>query len=555
MSYFRTIKIKQWLAIFSLFVILAFVISNYDQANLRKRIPNLMTNTHVKSPVTTPSLSTLTPILDTSAQQQQHSSSSSPPLPYLAYSSMPFMKYNRLSIRHQQILTSALAHIRLGYVANRTPYYDTPPLLLLYSCKDDENDNEHIDKQKMSDANHEKKNDNSNHCGTLEQRLISIANSYYFSMLQQGSAFAFDMTSPVRLEWFFESSPNYMSMNVDQAKLYLSKVSTTTKVLEEDSSSNNNNRKVKSAMEDYLEAVNQEQLEQRNFLQEYTVKGVTILHTNTDTWSSVSSPSSVVPQWMSMTRNPSMKALRDKYRLNHLPQPQSDAFWIISRLLFSKPTPAMRELLTPYYDLMGGKFELWHDGTDLSLTGNSVLSPLDPRNTKVSQSFIDTKKDWFRVGLRVTAANQVKCAVQHAVRVCDKEEGTSCHVFVSTSTETLLRQVKSEFNKKNSSIYIHAVEEKRYRFNDLNHEKQDTVLGVDRQFNLFADSEEERYRKLYARVFMDWMILARMDYLIGPSSSDFIKTAAWTAQVQTDIITTTSDIDSAHCQIIPMSDW
>jgi hypothetical protein len=105
-------------------------------------------------------------------------------------SSLESPDLNRLDAKHQQLLTSALAHIRLRYIANRTPDYSTPPLLVLYSCK----------VRQYS-------------CGPLSERLINTTNHYYLSMLQQGSAFAYDMVLPVRFEWFFEPLPSYMSMN------------------------------------------------------------------------------------------------------------------------------------------------------------------------------------------------------------------------------------------------------------------------------------------------------------------------------------------------------
>jgi hypothetical protein len=47
------------------------------------------------------------------------------------------------------------------------------------------------------------------------------------------------------------------------------------------------------------------------------------------------------------------------------------------------------------------------------------------------------------------------------------------------------------------------------------------------------------------------VILTRMDYLVGPQADDFIKTAAWAAQVQTDLLMD----DTASCQFKPMMDW
>lgn len=380
---------------------------------------------------------------------------------------------SRLDSKHQQLLSSALAHIRLGYVANRTPHYSTPPLLVLYSCKT-----------------------KAYPCGSLSDRLISITNHYYFSMLQQGSAFAYDMTLPVRFEWFFEPLPGYMSMNVDQANYYL----------------NQEQKKIKQEP-----LLSKKDLVLRRFLEEYQEQGVTIV--NTTVWKG---------DWIEFKKNPSMQALRDKYRLNHLPQ-KSDWFWIVSQLLFSQPTPELKSFLAPYQEIMGGKIDK-----------STSLSPLDPDSQATTAEF--RSKGWFRIGLRLAHYKEedMDCIVRHIVQVCQATtQDRSCHVFLSTSDRTLFNRARKELS---AVVSVHAVAE-RYGFADLNESPESHG-----QLGLF-ESEGSRLKKDYARVFMDWLILTKMDYLIGQENDDYIKTVAWAAQVQTDLI------DERQCKIRPMTDW
>ncbi|KAI8091399.1 uncharacterized protein B0P05DRAFT_527347 [Gilbertella persicaria] len=387
---------------------------------------------------------------------------------------LPSYNSNRLTPTRRQLLISALAHIRLGYVANRTPPYSTPPLLVLYTCKQ------------------------STLCGPLEERLMSITNGYYFSMLQQGSAFAYDMTAPVRFEWFFESMPSYMVMTTDQADYYTQK--TELHQLKHEGS------------------MTSDELKQRNFLQDYERDGTTIV--STTEWQG---------HWMDFKLNPSMKALRDKYRLNHLPL-ASDWFWIVSQLLFSKPSSYLREQLLPYQELMGGKIEL-----------SETLSPFDPDHHRMTPAF--AAKHWLRIGLRIKhdENSDIPCLANHVANLCHRRsQYAACHVFISAPTRPLFDKLRIEMKKYN--VNIHAVAE-GFEFRELNMESSSKP-------NLF---EPNQLKKSYARTFMDWVILSRMDYLVGQEQDGFLKTAAWAAQVHTDI--SKHKTDSSHCQIIPMPDW
>ncbi|KAI8990141.1 hypothetical protein BDB01DRAFT_780164 [Pilobolus umbonatus] len=400
--------------------------------------------------------------------------------------------FSRLNSQRRQLLSSALAHIRLGYTANRTPIYSTPPLLIVYSCKDSSNI----------------------HCGTLDERLIDITNSYFFSMLQQGSAFANDMTYPVQFDWYFEALPFYMTMHHEQAEHYLSKA-------------NNSTVKVESI------SLGSEYLQTESFPDVYTDRNISIVVT--PYWQG---------NWMDMKANPSLKAQRDKFRLNHITL-KSDWFWLSSRLLFSKPASGwFLTQLEPYRGIMGGK-----------LQSGEGLSPLDPDN---SISPKNNPPKWLRIGIRLTKSStegDAFCLASHAANVCSETIGKSednersCHVFLSAPTaksinilRTALKRLKQETDQL---ITIHSVSD-QYPYFDL-----DTLPDAQTPSTLYQPAENG-LKHQYARTFMDWIILSRMDYLIGHKNDGFLKTAAWAAQVQTDVKVNT---DNNSCRIVPLADW
>ncbi|KAG2236484.1 hypothetical protein INT48_003275 [Thamnidium elegans] len=360
----------------------------------------------------------------------------------------------RLSLDHQQLLNAALAHIRLAYVANRTPHYSTPPLLVLYTVRKD------------------------NQQKPLDQRLLDIVNAYFFSMLQPGSAFAYDMLWPVKIEWFFTSLPNYMSMNTDQAAFY----------------------KERTEPHQYrFESTPNYDLLEKSFTDHYSSQGIKIV--STTNWSDTA--------WMVMRENPSMRYARDRYRLNHLPQ-KSDWFWIASQLLFSRPEGGwFSQQLEGYRDIMGGRLEL-----------SESLSLWDPQSKRVTPEL--ASKHWLRIGIRVTSIQEqeLECLVDHVVNICQQSQA-SCHVFISASNRLLLKSIRNKLNIH--QIAVHAVAE-GFGFADLNDLPENNL-----DHSIF-DTDENRLKRDYARTFMDWIILSRMDYLVGQHDDGFLKTAAWAAQ-------------------------
>ncbi|KAI7901616.1 uncharacterized protein BX663DRAFT_513447 [Cokeromyces recurvatus] len=376
---------------------------------------------------------------------------------------------DRLTSSRLKILLSALAHIRLGYVANRTPYYSIPPLLIVYSCKRNQT------------------------CGSFDKRMLDVVNSYYFSMLQQGSAFAYDMTWPVKWEWYFESSPSYMAMNSDQAKYYIEKIESSHQLLQENT-------------------LTQLELQQRSFLEDYKRNQVSIV--NVRQWQG---------DWIHLAQNPSMKPLRDKYRLNHLQQ-KSDWFWLASRILFSRPTERFAKLLEPYRDLLGER-------VDMSIKDIPALDNYG----QVIRTSLTHKRGWFRIGLRVNEKKHVTCLVNHIIHICRKRQ--HCHIFISADSRDQLNLLRAHF-RRSSTVAVHVIAE-GYEFINLDH------LSVDQ------NEDQTRLVKKFARPFMDWTILSRLDYLVGFENDQFLKTAAWASQVHTDVISSSFN----HCKIAPMTDW
>ncbi|ORE05864.1 hypothetical protein BCV72DRAFT_330039 [Rhizopus microsporus var. microsporus] len=339
------------------------------------------------------------------------------------------------SRRHR--ITSVLAHIRTSYVTNRTPDISTPPLLILYSCKPNQQ------------------------CGTLAERMLDITHAYYNTMLHpKDAAFAYDMIYPVQFEWFLEPSPGYMAMRTWQAQYYLNRTEHQDVT--------------------YIPIINEASLAdvpQR-------IIGTTVWQERTN--------------W-----NKTAAGKAGQYGLSRLAM-KSDWFLIVSRLLFYRPTDWLSQQLEPYRELMGGQVRLG-EGLNMLDPHNAILPPSHP--------------SWFRVGVRVTDMGDVDRTAAQVQQVCVG----NCHVFISATSPGALARMRQRLLGVCS---VHAVAE-GHSFEDL-----DTPPKTWRMFQ----SDEEQLKKQYARVFMDWMILTRMDYLIGREDDQLLKVAAWSAQVQTDVM-------------------
>ncbi|KAI7854985.1 hypothetical protein BDC45DRAFT_568775 [Circinella umbellata] len=202
------------------------------------------------------------------------------------------------------LLASVLAHIQSGYVSNRTPDFDTPPLLVLYSCR------------------------KPNQCGTFEERLLSMTTAYLFALLWDGAAFGIDMDAPVKFDWYYQTTLGYMSMNEGQVNYYLDKAE----------------KNDPSSILD-LDTMSAQELESTNFMTQYRNDNVKILRCGQ--WEN----------WKALLKNPSVWRYRDKYQLQKLTQ--SQVFYIVHQILFRKPSDWLASHLGPYRDLMGG--EMYRD--------------------------------------------------------------------------------------------------------------------------------------------------------------------------------------------------
>ncbi|KAI9275520.1 hypothetical protein BDA99DRAFT_495683 [Phascolomyces articulosus] len=214
------------------------------------------------------------------------------------------------------LLTSVLAHIQSGYVANRTPDFDTPPLLVLYSCR------------------------KANACGTFEERLLSMTTAYLFALVWDGAAFGIDMDAPTKFDWYYEMTLGYMSLNEGQVNFYLDKAE------KEDPS---------SILD--LDKMSAKELETTDFMTQYRSDNVKILRCGQ--WEN----------WKALLNNPSVWRYRDKYQLQHLTPPE--IFYIVHQILFRKPSHWLAGHLGPYLDLMGG--EMYRDPIQKKPTPNESI--------------------------------------------------------------------------------------------------------------------------------------------------------------------------------------
>ncbi|KAI9302289.1 hypothetical protein BJ944DRAFT_270172 [Cunninghamella echinulata] len=412
-------------------------------------------------------------------------------------------QHSRLTDERLLLLYSALGHMKIGYVTNRTPDIDTPPLTIMYSCKS----------SLMG-------------CGSFGTRLMNIIQSYYFAMLIEGTAYTTDMSYPVDFNAYFESKPGYMALLPQQIYKYINELQSKDRQL-----LNNTMQTMElvSPSEDQPTAFSY-----RDYYRDQKVSIVQITQ-----WAADST-------WSSFHESATFKPLRDKYRLNHFTT--SEWVWLINRLLFH-PTEWLTNQLQPHRLLMGG-----------TIGYSESLSLKDPQQ-QLDSTVITT---WYRIGvhLDVPAAiypdeeerikkgkEMISCLLPYIQRLCEiqKEKNNKlCHIFVSSTTPFLHNHFQSQFiNKKKSFMTLHTIDE-QYPFIDLD---QPLIDVASSKKSLF-ESDDHTLKVAYARSVMDWLILSRMDYLLGPEDNELFKTAAWVAQVQTELVS-----NSHTCQIDLLRDW
>ncbi|KAL0088560.1 hypothetical protein F4703DRAFT_1735233 [Phycomyces blakesleeanus] len=210
---------------------------------------------------------------------------------------------SRLTQERRALLASVLAHIRIGYVANRTPDTDTPPLVVIYRCKETKCE--------------------------FALNLKAISTAYLFAMLQEGAAMGFLMGNiPLQWEWYFEPVPRYMALSTQQTSMYRERANPETI---------------------YSMEISTQVLANTDFASQFRSKQVRILEaTHWGRWTALKTS-----QWM--------KPMRGKYRIDELSE--SEWFWVASRLLFN-PTDWLLEQLKPFEMLLGGHLR-WSDSLAL----------------------------------------------------------------------------------------------------------------------------------------------------------------------------------------------
>ncbi|ORX55088.1 hypothetical protein DM01DRAFT_1335386 [Hesseltinella vesiculosa] len=339
-----------------------------------------------------------------------------------------------------------------------------------------------------------------------------MMHSYYFSMLLDGSAYTWDATWPVDLNHYFVAHPGYMKLPSNQGQQYLTNL--RDQALDRQFSNKTTEVMRLSPDVDYLQQFRSEA--------DASAK-ITILQTtrwHVDTWTTLSS-------------SPSMNQLRGKYRLNELAQ--SEWFWIMHRLLLN-PNDWLSSKLLPFERLMGGSVKY----------GESV-SAMEAGN----QVHVDVARDWFRLGLRLVDSTalddkQLDCLWHQVRHLCDVSDKKEYHVYLASTSASLLQRFKKRLPKKTQpsspSFTLHTLPD-TFPFVSWD-TSSSTAVGKP----LFGVSEDQ-LKATYARPLMDWLILSRMDYLVGMDQDPDIMTAAWAAQVQTDLLAQHS------CQFLPMTTW
>ncbi|CAO3652876.1 unnamed protein product [Cunninghamella blakesleeana] len=437
--------------------------------------------------------------------------------------------YSRLSDEKLLLLYSALGHMKIGYVTNCTPDIDTPPLTIMYSCKSD----------LMG-------------CGSFGTRMMNIIQSYYFAMFLDGTAYTIDMDYPLDFHHYFEAKPGNMALLPQQIYKYIDELDKKGNHLL------NNTMQTMSFInnDDNNDIITT--TKNKKYRDYYLDQKIAIIQVNQ--WDTMNT-------WHGLQTIEDFKPLRDKYRLNHLTE-KSEWVWLIHRLLFH-PTEWLMNQLQPYRLLMGGQIGF---GDSLSL--KDPQQQLDP----------NVITSWFRIGLYLdlptssssynnnnninnngknhpylneeeeikNGKQMISCWMGYIQRLCEIEKtkrNKSCHVFIASKSSFYLDQFRYQFQQRKYTLQplmtIHHLDDS-YPFMDLDQPLTDIASSKKSLF----ETDEHTLKFTYARSIMDWLILSKMDYLLGPEQNDFIKLAAWSAQVQTDLL---SNIHS--CKTNLFRDW
>ncbi|KAH8555936.1 hypothetical protein BGW37DRAFT_479136 [Umbelopsis sp. PMI_123] len=306
-------------------------------------------------------------------------------------SALQHVTSNEVHSQNQHKINRVIAHLSTKYVPNRTPYEDAPSLMILYSC-------------------------NTLPCGTWVQRLKDITTAFFLGVSLDGTAYAVDMTAPIRLEWFFDIDPAGSAMTTDQAHHYLQFHGQSKTSVAVDGSLDN----TVLANED-LKTL-------------YQKEGTRIVQTQH------------LGNWSQLVKNPVLSKALKSYDLQTLNE--QEWFVVARRFLFAKPSAWFRQVLQPYHSILGGRID-----PPRSLS----LNDPDTRQTQEERTL-------YRIGVHITDPSQAPCLAKYAQHVCKTQAGErKCYLFVSSSNSDSMQAMRKITSDKLTIRTVDAT----YDYRDL----------------------------------------------------------------------------------------
>ncbi|OAE21103.1 hypothetical protein AXG93_3661s1280 [Marchantia polymorpha subsp. ruderalis] len=201
--------------------------------------------------------------------------------------------------------------------------------------------------------------------------------------------------------------------------------------------------------------------------------------------------------WDVLIQNPFLGATARRYNLHLLRQ--DEMFYIFTRLFFTKMTSFMGLALEPYRDLMSPSSDRVKVGVQLRI-GNDTAWHEGPRHSLAA----------------------VGCFVEKAKLKCEEgnRQSKECLIFVSTDSQRALELFRARF--KLLGISMMATD------GPISHIDKPSQSLIRQHF-----VDPQSIITEHSRVFMDWILLTKMDYLYI-SRSGFSETAAFAGMVPTE---------------------
>jgi len=253
-------------------------------------------------------------------------------------------------------------------------------------------------------------------CGTWVERIKDITSAFFLGVSLDGTAYAVDMTEPVRLEWYFDVDPVGSAMTTDQAHHYLDLHGKAKTAIAIDGSLDNTT------------------LANQDLKTLYKESGKRIVQTQR------------LGDWAHIARNPILSANLKSYDIQTLSY--QEWFAVARRFLFAKPSSWFKQVLEPYRSIMGGRIE-----PPRSLS----LNDPDSRPTQEERTL-------YRIGIHITDPSQASCLAKHAHRVCESHAGDrKCYLFVSASHAEAMHAMRTAAGDK---LTIRTVDSS-YEYGDL----------------------------------------------------------------------------------------